>query len=454
MKTSFFELFKIGIGPSSSHTVGPMRAARAFAMELARDAKLEQTSRVRVDLYGSLALTGKGHGTDRAVILGLMGEAPDEIDPASIDGKLGAVRHAGSLRLAGTKEISFTEENDLVFHTDKILAGHSNGMRFTALGPAGESIASDVYYSVGGGFIQKEGEAATENSARPEVAFPFSSAEDLLRIGDAKRLAIWQIALANEVAWRPESEVRAYVSRVWQTMEDCLERGINTEGILPGGLKVRRRAPGLYKKLSLQVSNDPLAPMDWVNTFAMAVNEENAAGGRVVTAPTNGAAGIIPAVGHYYLRFVPDASEEGIFRYLLTAGAIGILYKENASISGAEVGCQGEVGVACSMAAGGLVAALGGNNHQVEYAAEIGMEHNLGMTCDPIGGLVQIPCIERNAMGAVKAINASRIAMRETGEHKVSLDQVIQTMYQTGLDMQSRYKETSLAGLALNVIEC
>ena len=454
MKTSFFELFKIGIGPSSSHTVGPMRAARAFATELARAGKLENTARLRVDLYGSLALTGKGHGTDRAVILGLMGEAPDEIDPASIDSKLEEVRRSGSLRVAGARDVPFTETENIVFHTDEILAGHSNGMRFTAADSGGSALSSEVYYSVGGGFIQKEGSAESANDARPEVAFPFSSAEDLLRIGDEQVLAIWQIALANEVAWRPESEVRAYIARVWQTMEDCLERGINTEGILPGGLKVRRRAPGLYKKLSLQVNNDPLAPMDWVNTFAMAVNEENAAGGRVVTAPTNGAAGIIPAVGHYYLRFVPGASEEGIFRYLLTAGAIGILYKENASISGAEVGCQGEVGVACSMAAGGLAAALGGNNRQVEYAAEIGMEHNLGMTCDPIGGLVQIPCIERNAMGAVKAINASRIAMRETGEHKVSLDQVIQTMYQTGMDMQSRYKETSLAGLALNVIEC
>ena len=454
MKTSFFELFKIGIGPSSSHTVGPMRAARAFTTGLSREGKLETTARVRVDLYGSLALTGKGHGTDRAVTLGLMGEAPDEIDPASIESKVEEVRRSGSLRVAGNRDVRFSESEDIVFHTDKILSGHSNGMRFTALDASGESLLSEVYYSVGGGFIQKEGDAASAKDARPEVTFPFSSAEELLRIGDEKRVAIWEIALANEIAWRPESEVRAYVARVWQTMEDCLERGINTEGILPGGLKVRRRAPGLYKKLSLQVSNDPLAPMDWVNTFAMAVNEENAAGGRVVTAPTNGAAGIIPAVGHYYLRFVPGATEEGIFRYLLTAGAIGILYKENASISGAEVGCQGEVGVACSMAAGGLVAALGGDNQQVEYAAEIGMEHNLGMTCDPIGGLVQIPCIERNAMGAVKAINACRIAMRETGEHKVSLDQVIQTMYQTGLDMQSRYKETSLAGLALNVIEC
>jgi L-serine dehydratase len=383
-----------------------------------------------------------------------MGEAPDEIDPASIEQKLRNVAESGSLNIGAVKQIQFKEETDLLFHKDKTLAGHSNGMRFTAFDSAGSTLLSEVFYSVGGGFIQREGDSGSTNSSRRDVPYPFSSADELLRIGDETGLAIWQIALANEIAWRPEAEVRAYVSRVWETMEACLDRGIQTEGILPGGLKVRRRAPGLYKRLSIQTSNDPLAPMDWVNTFAMAVNEENAAGGRVVTAPTNGAAGIIPAVGHYYVGFVPGASQEGIFKYLLTAGAIGILYKENASISGAEVGCQGEVGVACSMAAGGLVAAMGGNNHQVEYAAEIGMEHNLGMTCDPIGGLVQIPCIERNAMGSVKAINASRIAIRETGEHKVSLDQVIQTMYQTGLDMQSRYKETSLAGLALNIIEC
>ncbi|HEX6880346.1 MAG TPA: L-serine ammonia-lyase [Terriglobales bacterium] len=454
MKTSFFELFKIGIGPSSSHTVGPMRAARQFADDLRERSLLAGVSRVRADLFGSLALTGKGHGTDRAVILGLMGEAPDEIDPASIEGKLTAVRESNTVRLGGVNPIAFREPDDLVFHKDQTLPGHSNGMRFSAFDPDGKTLLAEGFYSVGGGFIQREGDVPGTTGGHSDVPYPFSSADELLRLGDEHNLSIWQIALANETAWRPESEVRAYVSRVWQTMEDCLERGIATEGILPGGLKVRRRAPALYKRLSLQVNNDPLAPMDWVNAFAMAVNEENAAGGRVVTAPTNGAAGIIPAVGHYYLRFVPGASEEGIFRYLLTAGAIGILYKENASISGAEVGCQGEVGVACSMAAGGLVAALGGDNNQVEYAAEIGMEHNLGMTCDPIGGLVQIPCIERNAMGSVKAINACRIAMRETGEHKVSLDQVIQTMYQTGLDMQSRYKETSLAGLALNIIEC
>ena len=431
-----------------------MRAARAFGATLEREGKVKEVSRVLIELYGSLALTGRGHGTDRAILLGLMGELPDQVDPTSIDRKCNEVRGSHALLLNGNHRTEFVGTRDLVFHMDKILSGHSNGMRFTAFNVAESEVASDVYYSVGGGFIQREGEAPSAQAGRPEVPFPFSSADALLRIGDERRLAIWEIALANEVAWKPDSEVRSYVARVWQTMEECLERGLKTEGILPGGLKVRRRAPALFQKLSVQRSHDPLAPMDWVNTFAMAVNEENAAGGRVVTAPTNGAAGIIPAVGHYYLRFVPGASEAGIFRYLLTAGAIGILYKENASISGAEVGCQGEVGVACSMAAGGLVAALSGDNQQVEYAAEIGMEHNLGMTCDPIGGLVQIPCIERNAMGSVKAINACRIAMRETGDHKVSLDQVIRTMYQTGLDMQSRYKETSLAGLALNIIEC
>ena len=454
VKTSFFELFKIGIGPSSSHTVGPMRAAKEFVAQLHRQARLPEVSRVCVELYGSLALTGKGHGTDRAIILGLMGEQPDEVDPASIEHKHDEVRRSGTLALHGTCPIEFNETRDVVFHLDKTLPAHSNAMRFTALNSVGNAITSDIYYSVGGGFIQKEGDELSPKMARSEVPFHFSSADDLLRIGDEHGLAFWQIVLANEAAWRPESEVRAYVARVWKTMEECLDRGLRTEGILPGGLKVRRRAPALFKKLSIQSNTDALAPIDWVNAFAMAVNEENAAGARVVTAPTNGAAGIIPAVGHYYQQFVPGASEEGIFRYLLTACAIGILYKENASISGAEVGCQGEVGVACSMAAGGLVAALGGDNRQIEYAAEIGMEHNLGMTCDPIGGLVQIPCIERNAMGSVKAINACRIAMRETGDHKVSLDQVIKTMYQTGMDMKTHYKETSLGGLALNIIEC
>jgi L-serine dehydratase len=428
-----------------------MRAARQFALGLRDKGLLPSVQQVRVDLYGSLALTGKGHGTDRAVLLGLMGDAPDEIDPASIDTKVQRVRDTQELRVAGERQIPFEEARDLLFLMDLTLPEHSNGMRFTAMDEAGSEIASEVYYSIGGGFIRRQGED-TAREERAPVKYPFSSGDELIRIAEENGLAIWQIMLENEKAWHTEAEVRGYVARIWQVMKDCVERGLATEGILPGGLNVRRRAKRLMTRLNELGSSDPLAPMDWVNVFAMAVNEENAAGGRVVTAPTNGAAGIIPAVAHYYLRFVPGATEEGVFRYLLTAAAIGILYKENASISGAEVGCQGEVGVACSMAAGGLVAALNGTTQQIEYAAEIGMEHNLGMTCDPIGGLVQIPCIERNAMGSVKAINACRIAMREEGEHKVSLDAVIKTMYQTGLDMQSRYKETSLAGLA--VIEC
>ena len=453
LNTSVFEIFKIGIGPSSSHTVGPMRAALAFVQSLSSKGNLPQVSRIKTDLYGSLALTGHGHGTDRAIILGMLGDTPDQVDPETIENKLQVVRETESIDLLGQHRIEFNEAEDLLFRKTETMPGHSNTVRFTAMAANGEVLASDIYYSVGGGFIQREGESVN-SEARAAVPYPFRSADDLLRIGEETGFSIWQIALANERAWRPETEIRAYLDRVWHTMEACVQRGLQTEGILPGGLKVRRRAPALARKLAAKNVPDPLAPIDWVNAFAMAVNEENAAGGRVVTAPTNGAAGIIPAVGHYYRRFVQGSNSEGIFRYLLTAGAIGILYKENASISGAEVGCQGEVGVACSMAAGGLVAAQGGTNLQIEYAAEIGMEHNLGMTCDPIGGLVQIPCIERNAMGSVKAINACRMAMQETGDHKVSLDQVIKTMYQTGLDMQSRYKETSLAGLALNVIEC
>lgn len=430
-----------------------MRAARQFALDLQRSGLLLRTQEVRVELYGSLALTGLGHATDRAVLLGLSGEAPESIDPATMEAKVRAIREHHAIHLLDSHQVPFHESRDLRFHRDKVMPGHSNTVRFTAFDAKGSPLASEVFYSVGGGFIAREGEDAASREL-PVPPYPFSSADALLRIGDDQHLAIWQIVLENEKTWHTEPEIREYISRIWQTMQECMQRGLEIEGILPGGLNVRRRAPRLKRKLEEQGSSDPLGAMDWVNVFAMAVNEENAAGGRVVTAPTNGAAGIIPAVAQYYTRFVPDASEQGIFRYFLTAGAIGVLYKENASISGAEVGCQGEVGVACSMAAGGLVAALGGSNRQIEYAAEVGMEHNLGMTCDPIGGLVQIPCIERNAMGSVKAINACRIAMRETDEHKVSLDQVIATMYQTGLDMQSRYKETSLAGLALNVIEC
>ena len=430
-----------------------MRAAAAFVAGLSSSGLLEKTARVEANLYGSLALTGHGHGTDRAVLLGLSGELPDQIAPESIQPKLAEIRTAKSLRLAGTQAISFEEAKDLVFHKDKTLPFHSNGMRYRAMDATGAVIADQLYYSIGGGFVLREGEAAGAH-AKPAVKYPFTSAAELLKTAAEHRMAVWEIALENEKAWHPEQEIREYVQRIWKVMQDCMARGLATEGILPGGLNVRRRAPRLARKLGESGSGDPLAPMDWVNVYAMAVNEENAAGGRVVTAPTNGAAGIVPAVAQYYMRFVPGADEAGLLRYFLTASVIGVLYKENASISGAEVGCQGEVGVACSMAAGGLVAAQGGENGQIEYAAEIGMEHNLGMTCDPIGGLVQIPCIERNAMGSVKAINACRIALREGSEHKVSLDQVIETMYQTGMDMQSRYKETSLGGLALNVIEC
>lgn len=453
MRTSIFEIFKIGIGPSSSHTMGPMRAGADFVETLAGKGLLLDAKRVQIDLYGSLALTGRGHGTDGAVLLGLCGELPDVIDADTIAPRLQTIRSAGALPLRQVHPIQFDESRDLIFQREQTLPGHSNGMRFQAFDGSNSLLAEQVYYSTGGGFILREGEQPSP-APLASVPYPFSSADELLRMGEECRMAIWELVFENEKRWHRGSAIRAHLEQIWSVMQACVKRGLSTEGILPGGLKVRRRAPHLAQKLSTTGSSEPLSQMDWVNVYAMAVNEENASGGRVVTAPTNGAAGIIPAVAHYYMRFVPDASETRLFRYFLTAGAIGILYKENASISGAEVGCQGEVGVACSMAAGGLVAALNGNNRQVEYAAEIGMEHNLGMTCDPVGGLVQIPCIERNAMGAVKAINASRLALHESGEHKVSLDQVIKTMYETGRDMQSRYKETSLGGLALNVIEC
>jgi L-serine dehydratase len=483
VNTSLFELFKIGIGPSSSHTVGPMRAALRFTGILESTGLLPRTAAVNVDLYGSLALTGIGHGTDRAILLGLLGEAPDKVDPATVEFKIADLRATGKLALNGTANIPFTEPANLRFRRDQMypdpaVISHPNGMRFTAFDASGALLAEEIFYSIGGGFIVSEAERTAESltSART-VPYPFRSAADLLTTAKQHNLTIANLLLANEVALlndpnitiaRPadalsqpnqsaEQTIRTSILTLWRTMQHCTERGIATEGILPGGLNVRRRAHRLAERLNTIGSKDPLAPIDWVTVYAMAVNEENAAGGRVVTAPTNGAAGVIPAIGHYYTRFIegtPEEKEDGLIRYFLTAAAIGILYKENASISGAEVGCQGEVGVACSMAAGGLVAALNGTNAQIEHAAEIAMEHNLGMTCDPIGGLVQIPCIERNGMGAVKAINACRMAMHETGDHKLSLDQVIATMYQTGLDMQSRYKETSLAGLALNIIEC
>jgi L-serine dehydratase len=445
--------------------MGPMRAARRFAFELDASGALAHTAKLQVDLYGSLALTGLGHGTDRAILLGLSGEEAATIDPAAIESKLSEIRASGSLSLLGRHAVPFHETEDLLLHRDQMLppgarTQHPNGVRFTASDEAGQMLRTGTFFSIGGGFILADGEDPADLSrasgAGAETALPyrFSSAAELLQKAHAAGLAIWELMLANESALRSEEEVRAGILRIWSVMQGCIERGMVTEGILPGGLAVRRRAPRLAERLRQKGSTDPLAPLDWVTIYAMAVNEENAAGGRVVTAPTNGAAGVIPAVARYYRDFIPGADEDGILRFFLTSAAIGALYRENASISGAEVGCQGEVGVACSMAAGGLAAALGGSNDHVEHAAEIGMEHNLGMTCDPVGGLVQIPCIERNAMGAVKAVQACRMAMSETEGHKISLDQVIRTMYLTGLDMQSRYKETSLAGLALNVIEC
>ncbi len=585
MNTSLFELFKIGIGPSSSHTVGPMRAALRFVHELDASSNLDRTHHVVADLYGSLALTGIGHGTDRAILLGLSGQAPDTVDTSTIDQQISTIRETHQLQLLGRYSVPFVESEHLLFHRDQMYpiaatpapsltpvpedqipatlhqhlesanpesqtqpATHPNGLRFCAFDSDNHLLATSIFYSVGGGFIVSQAEfhpdAPIAASSR-SVPYPFSSAQQLLALADQHTLSIAELILANEIALLPDttisrptltpatfpvaraptyllachsdlglptgeesvptpptkpvflpenstaaepdlsprSRIEQSILALWQTMQVSTERGLTTEGILPGGLNVRRRAPRLAQKLNAGGSRDPLAPMDWVTVYAMAVNEENAAGGRVVTAPTNGAAGVIPAIAHFYTRFInpvtgngvsgdvnqaaqvlsgqahSDATMEsarraGLLRYFLTAAAIGILYKENASISGAEVGCQGEVGVACSMAAGGLVAALNGSNAQIEHAAEIAMEHNLGMTCDPIGGLVQIPCIERNGMGAVKAINAARLAMADTETHKLSLDQIIETMYRTGMDMQSRYKETSLAGLALNIIEC
>ncbi|MFY9746939.1 MAG: L-serine ammonia-lyase, partial [Acidobacteriaceae bacterium] len=438
MKTSLFDLYKVGIGPSSSHTMGPMRAARRFAVELETAGVLARVAEVRVDLYGSLALTGQGHGTDRAVLLGLSGEEAATVDPASIEPKLAAIRSSGQLAILGSHAVPFREAEHLIFHRDQMIppgavTQHPNGVRFSAFDAAGNVLMTGTYFSIGGGFIVADGEDAAPKAIPAGVAmpWPFSSAAELLRMAEELGAPIWKVMLANECALREPEDVRSGILHIWSVMLACMERGMTTEGILPGGLAVRRRAMRLTERLRGKGSVDPLAPLDWVTVYAMAVNEENAAGGRVVTAPTNGAAGVIPAVARYYRDFIPGADEEGIMRYFLTSAAVGVLYKENASISGAEVGCQGEVGVACSMAAGGLAAALGGTNDEIEHAAEIGMEHNLGMTCDPIGGLVQIPCIERNAMGAVKAVQACRIAMNETEGHKVSLDQVIRTMYLT-----------------------
>ena len=460
MAVSTFDLYKIGIGPSSSHTVGPMRAAARFVdRHLVEGGRLEAVARIRAEVFGSLALTGRGHGTDKAVMMGLEGHLPNRIDPDIIPEALQRIRAEKRIRLAGKQAISFNEKTDLVMNKRQKLPFHTNGMRFTAFDGDGNVLATRDYYSVGGGFVVNQDEAAEDRivADTTPLAHPFGSGDELLTRCAETGLSIARIMLENERAWRSDEDTLAGLREIWAAMSGGVDRGIRQAGTLPGGLHVSRRAPALYRELCSRpeaATHDPLTVLDWVNLYALAVNEENAAGGRVVTAPTNGAAGIIPAVGRYYERFIPGASEQGLFDYLLTAAAVGILYKENASISGAEVGCQGEVGVACSMAAAGLAAALGGTPSQIENAAEIGMEHNLGLTCDPIGGLVQIPCIERNAMGAVKAINAARMAMRGDGKHKVSLDKVIKTMRDTGRDMQDKYKETSRGGLAVNVIEC
>ena len=459
MAISIFELFKIGIGPSSSHTVGPMRAALLFVSGLKEAGQLAQTEAIKSELYGSLGATGKGHGSDKAVLLGLQGEAPDLVDTDTVAGKLALIRSTGRIRLLGEKEIPFVESEQLLLYKRQSLPYHPNGMRFTAYDAGGAEILSKVYYSVGGGFVVNE-DAAGAGRIVPDTTmqpYPFKSAQQLLGLCKENNLSISQLMMENEKAWRPEQETRQGLLKIWQVMQECVKRGCQKEGTLPGGLQVRRRAAELFRNLSSQPEvslRDPLTTLDWVNLYALAVNEENAAGGRVVTAPTNGAAGIVPAVLHYYHRFIAGANDDGVIRFLLTAAAIGILYKENASISGAEVGCQGEVGVACSMAAGALAEVMGGTPEQVENAAEIGMEHNLGLTCDPIGGLVQVPCIERNAMGSIKAINAARMALRGNGHHFVSLDKVIKTMRETGADMKIKYKETARGGLAVNVIEC
>ncbi len=457
MTVSVFDLFKIGIGPSSSHTVGPMRAAYMFANSLEQDALLGQVRGVRAELFGSLGATGHGHGSVTAIVLGLSGEQPETTDPAAAQPLVARLRTTGELALLERQQIRFNVDDDIVLHRRKRLEFHSNGMRFAALDAAGSLLSERTYYSVGGGFVLGEDEAgrpAIVADPTP-VPYPFGSAAELLAACGRTGLPVSGIMLANELVRRDKAEVESGLLRIWSVMQECVARGCSTGGVLPGGLKVRRRARALRESLEQAGdTSDPLYAMEWVTLYALAVNEENAAGGRVVTAPTNGAAGIVPSVLHYYTRFVPGADNAGVIRFLLTAGAIGSLLKENASISGAEVGCQGEVGSACSMAAAGLAEVLGGTPSQVENAAEIGVEHNLGLTCDPVGGLVQIPCIERNAIGAVKAITAARMAIRGDGEHKVSLDKAIKTMRETGADMKIKYKETARGGLAVNVIEC
>ena len=457
MALSVFDLFSIGIGPSSSHTVGPMRAAVMFAERMRDEGLLPDVRRVKAELFGSLGATGHGHGSNTAVLLGLSGERPELCDPRSVRGKLEQVRSARRVNLLGEHEIDFVEDDDLVLHRRKSLPLHPNGMTFTAWGEGEEPISSHTYYSVGGGFVVGEDASGSTKivADTTPVAHPFTTGDQLLAICRETGLSIAQVMMDNELSWRTEAEVRSELLHIWSVMLECIDNGTRTEGVLPGGLKVRRRAPQLNQRLRSEGdSTDPLRGMDWLTLYALAVNEENAAGGRVVTAPTNGAAGIIPAVLRYYVDFVPGADDDGVIRFLLTAAAIGVIYKENASISGAEVGCQGEVGSACSMAAGAMAAVMGGSPGQVENAAEIGMEHNLGLTCDPVGGLVQIPCIERNAVASVKAITAARTARRGDGSHVVSLDKVVKTMRETGGDMKVKYKETARGGLAVNVIEC
>jgi L-serine dehydratase len=451
---SVFDLFSVGIGPSSSHTVGPMRAAAMFVEKLG--ARVSEVDRVHVELFGSLGATGHGHGSPKAVFLGLEGNLPEEVDPAVAAARVEEIVTSGRLKLGGVHEIGFVHDRDLVMHRRKSLPLHPNGMSFEAY-RGEESVEHAVYYSIGGGFVVDENASGTDR-IKPDTTplpHPFLTGDELLARCRETGLSISEIMMANELSWRTEDEVRQGLLHIWHVMQECVERGCTEHGVLPGGLKVRRRAAEMRKRLeSEHFVTDPLRVMDWVTLFALAVNEENAAGGRVVTAPTNGAAGIVPAVLHYYTKFVPGANDDGVVRFLLTAGAIGVLFKENASISGAEVGCQGEVGSACSMAAGGLAEVLGGTPEQVENAAEIAMEHNLGLTCDPIGGLVQIPCIERNAVASIKAITAVRMALRGDGSHFVSLDKVIKTMRDTGKDMSVKYKETARGGLAVNVIEC
>jgi L-serine dehydratase len=460
MAVSVFDLFSIGIGPSSSHTVGPMRAARMFAKRLDNEDLIGEVAKIRAELFGSLGATGHGHGTPKAVLLGLEGQAPATVDVAGVEPDLARIRTDGRLRLLGTEKgaahtIVFDEAKDLVLHRRKSLPYHSNGMTLAAFDASGDEVLTKTYYSVGGGFVVDEDAVGADRVVLDDTVlkYPFRTGAELLDLTQQTGLCVSSLMLENERAWRTDEEIRAGLLDIWRVMKSCVAAGIASEGILPGGLKVRRRAPGLARTLRTE-GEKALHANEWATLWAMAVNEENAAGGRVVTAPTNGAAGIIPAVLHYYEAFVPGADDDGVVRFMLAAGAVGMLFKENASISGAEVGCQGEVGSACSMAAAGLAEVLGGTPEQVENAAEIGMEHNLGLTCDPIGGLVQIPCIERNGMAAVKAVTAARMALRGDGKHHVSLDKVIRTMKETGRDMSVKYKETARGGLAVNVIEC